>query len=75
MCVNIGPFLDDMTDRICDVGERELVRSILQVWRDLRDVRKAQNYSVTSHKLLIHKENADIAQDMQVGRLQCFIQH
>ena len=48
------------------IGERELVKSIVYVWKDLRDVRKNQNYSVTSHKLIIHKENSDPHKDAQV---------
>ncbi len=47
-------------------GERELVRSILGLWRDLREVRRKQGFTITSHKLTIHKEAPDQHQDLKV---------
>ena len=48
------------------VEERELVRKLLEIWKELRDVRKHQNYSVTNHKLIIHKEAVNHNQDLKV---------
>jgi hypothetical protein len=48
------------------LGERELVKSILLLWRELREVRRLQTFTITTHKLTIHKEAADLQQDLQV---------
>ncbi|XP_040568935.2 coiled-coil and C2 domain-containing protein 2A [Lepeophtheirus salmonis] len=37
-------------------AERELIKKILTYWKYLRDFRKKQGYSLTSHRILIHKE-------------------
>jgi hypothetical protein len=54
-------------------GERELVRSILGLWRDLREVRRKQGFTITSHKLTIHKEAPDQHQDLKVVFSNVFI--
>ncbi len=42
------------------------MRSILGLWRDLREVRRKQGFTITSHKLTIHKEAPDQHQDLKV---------
>ena len=43
--------------------EKDLVKSILALWKDLRDLRKKQNFTITGHKLAIHKEAANMEED------------
>ena len=43
--------------------EKDLVKSILASWKDLRDVRKKQSFTITGHKLAIHKESANMEED------------
>ena len=43
--------------------EKDLVKSILASWKDLRDVRKKQSFTITGHKLAIHKESANVEED------------
>ena len=35
--------------------ERELTRNLLQLWKDIRDVRARKGYTNTGHKLIIRK--------------------
>ena len=44
-------------------SEKELVKLILTAWKDLRDLRKKQSFTITGHKLIIHKEQTDINKD------------
>ena len=43
--------------------EKELIKSILEAWKDLRDLRKKQNFTITGHKLSIHKESTNLEED------------
>ena len=45
--------------------EKDLVKSILGAWKDLRDVRKKQNFTITGHKLAIHKETPNLEEDQK----------
>ena len=44
-------------------SEKELVKLILTAWKDLRDLRKKQSFTITGHKLIIHKEQTDVNKD------------
>ena len=44
-------------------SEKELIKSILSAWKDLRDLRKKQNFTITGYKLSIHKENTNMEED------------
>ena len=44
-------------------SEKELIKSILSAWKDLRDLRKKQNFTITGYKLLIHKEHTNVNED------------
>ena len=44
-------------------SEKELVKSILSAWKDLRDLRKKQNFTITGYKMLIHKEHTSASDD------------
>ena len=46
-----------------------MVRIIIEVWRELRELRRKQQFSVTGHKLIIHKESADYQEDIKVKKL------
>ena len=46
--------------------EKELMRSILNLWKILKDVRLKQGYSNTSHKIVVHKEQFDKQADKEV---------
>jgi hypothetical protein len=39
------------------------------LWRELREVRRQQTFTITTHKLTIHKEAVDLQQDLQVLNL------
>ena len=52
-------------DRVAK-SEKELVKSILTAWKDLRDLRKKQSFTITGHKLIIHKEHTNIDEDKAV---------
>ena len=43
--------------------EKDLIKSILEAWKDLRDLRKKQNFTITGHKLSIHKESTNLDED------------
>ena len=51
---------------IVSKSEKELIKSILSAWKDLRDLRKKQNFTITGYKLSIHKENTNLDQDKTV---------
>lgn len=50
--------------------EKDLVKSILASWKDLRDLRKKQNYTITGHKVTIHKEVVDVEEDRRVWKYE-----
>ena len=35
--------------------ERDLVRNIIAIWKEIRNLRTTQKYNNTSHKIIIHK--------------------
>ena len=35
--------------------ERDLVRNIITIWKEIRNLRTTQKYNNTSHKIIIHK--------------------
>ena len=44
-------------------SEKELTKSILTAWKEIRDLRKKQNFTITGHKLSIHKESTNLDED------------
>ena len=38
-----------------NLRERDLVRNIIAIWKEIRNLRTTQKYSNTSHKIIIHK--------------------
>ena len=44
-------------------SEKELIKSILSAWKDLRELRRKQNFTITGYKLLIHKEHPNVNED------------
>ena len=44
-------------------SEKDLIKSILSAWKDLRELRKKQNFTITGHKLSIHREHTNIEED------------
>ena len=50
--------------------ERELTRSLLKIWKEIRAVRNQQGYTNTSHKLIIKKESVNVTQDKQKWDLE-----
>ena len=50
--------------------EKDLVKSILALWKDLRDLRKKQNFTITGHKLAIHKEAANMEEDKKIWKYE-----
>ena len=43
--------------------ERELVRSLLGMWKDVREIRNRKGYSTTSHRIAIKKESVNQTAD------------
>ena len=37
------------------IRERDLVRNIIAIWKEIRNLRTTQKYNNTSHKIIIHK--------------------
>ena len=35
--------------------ERDLVRNIIAIWKEIRNLRTTQKYNNTAHKIIIHK--------------------
>ena len=50
--------------------ERELTRSLLKIWKEIRDVRNQQGFSNTNHKLSIKKESVNVNSDKQKWDLE-----
>ena len=40
------------------------------MWKDLRDLRKKQNFTITGHKLAIHKEAANLEEDKKIWKYE-----
>ena len=51
-------------------SEKELIKSILSAWKDLRELRKKQNFTITGHKLSIHKEQTNIEEDEKAWKYE-----
>lgn len=47
-------------------NERQLKKSILLIWKTLKNIRKTQKYSNTTVKLIIKRENVDYENEMKV---------
>ena len=42
-----------------NLRERDLVRNIISIWKEIRNLRTSQKHSNTSHKIIIHKEEEE----------------
>ena len=51
-------------------SEKELIKSILSAWKDLRELRKKQNFTITGHKLSIHKEQTNVEEDEKAWKYE-----